>query len=453
MTARAILARILVRLEKLSPRAILLVAWIGMMLYAYPGFMSYDSVFQLNEARSGVLSDGHPPAMSVLWGYLDMIVAGPLLMLVLQTVLFLSGTYLLFARYMKRRTAAICAGLVLWFPPVSTVMAVIWKDSIMAGFLVLGAALLPAERRWVRLLGLVSLAAATAMRHNALAMTFPLVLFGFAWSPSHRWWLRFPIALVAWVAITMAAQRTNAAMTDKPTNMWPRSLALLDIVNTLRHSPPMTDAELGPILEGMPLRVHANYHAATTRPLNPNLGHIDGIWTITHQFVSPPEDPVASQAVTRAWKTIVPSHIPGYLAYRWGVFTRLVQLADPPDGSAAYIWYTDVFDPLGSARKLGHNGSPSAVQAEMRIVLGWFGTTWMFRPYLYLILALLLLPFCLRDRHLFGLVASGLSGEAGLFILAPTIDYRYSFWLIVATVLGVFALVAARAKIRAGDSP
>jgi hypothetical protein len=37
----------------MTPRQILLVGWAGFLLYAWPGFMSFDSIYQLQESRSG----------------------------------------------------------------------------------------------------------------------------------------------------------------------------------------------------------------------------------------------------------------------------------------------------------------------------------------------------------------------------------------------------------------
>jgi len=46
------------------PAAILLAGCALFVVYAYPGYMSYDSAWQLREARSGWLTDWHPPLMA-----------------------------------------------------------------------------------------------------------------------------------------------------------------------------------------------------------------------------------------------------------------------------------------------------------------------------------------------------------------------------------------------------
>jgi len=139
------------------PLAILAAGWVVAVVYAFPGMMTMDSIDQLTEARTGFYTDGHPPAMAALWRIVDTILAGPFGMLVLQTVAFVAGLYLLLRRAMRPRRAAVAASLLLVFPPILAPMAVIWKDCIMAGFLVLGTACLLAGCRWVRVLGLACL--------------------------------------------------------------------------------------------------------------------------------------------------------------------------------------------------------------------------------------------------------------------------------------------------------
>jgi len=87
----------------------------------------------------------------------------------------------------------------------------------------------------------------------------------------------------------------------------------------------------------------------------------------------------------------------------------------------------------------------SALQLALTRVLTavWKGTP-LFKPWIYLALALLLLPLALRQRDAFALLASGIALEATLVVLAPTPDYRYSHWMVVATCIAIVVLVARR---------
>jgi hypothetical protein len=436
------------RITAMSPAAILAIGWLGIVLYAHPGYMSYDSVYQLLEARAGVFSDGHPPAMAALWKVVDLVIAGPFGMLVIQTTCFVLGAYLVLARHMRPRRAALGAVAIVWFPAISSTLAVIWKDSQMAGFLMLGTGLLVAPRRRTRLCGLALLAVATMMRHNALTMTFSIVGLLFVWDETHRWWKRYPLAIAAWVAITLFAQLTNGALTSDERHLWHRSLALLDIVGTLRNTPPVPEAELQPILAGTPVRspgdVSAQAHAPSAEP-----SPIDELWAVTNQVFRQPDTAAERAAVSRAWRDVVFGHPRGYLAYRWGVFTQLLGLSHPDPGSVVYVWFADVQDPATSARSVDHDATPSELQEALQVQMRRWGRGWMFRPYLYLVLSLLLLPLSLRYREAAAILLSGIGSEAALFFLTPTTDFRYSFGLVVTTAFGLVMLFADRYR-RAG---
>lgn len=438
------------RLAEISPRTILVIGWLGLFLYAYPGFMSFDSVSQLMQARSGVYLDNHPPAMAALWHCAELVITGPVALLIAQITAFLVGTYRLCATRMTRRRAAIAASLVLWFPPVANTVGVIWKDSQMAAYLVLGTALLLAPRLRTRIVGLAFISLATAMRHNAFAMTLPLVVLLFYWHPLMRWWQRYAIATVAWVAVTLAAQTASGLLADHHVFMWHQSLALLDIVGTIRYAEPISDAELERELTGTPLAFsdHLQDHARAV--LDPAASPTDDLWNATNTFFQRPAAPDEAQrnAIAAAWKKIVFDHPAAYLRYRLVVFGQLVQLDGTQLGTPIYCWFTDVQQPFESGERISHYAAPSHLQEIAREAMLWLGDTWLFHVGLYLIVSLLLLPLCWRDRESFALVASGLAGEAGLFVIAPTVDVRYSFWLIVATVLAAVLIAAKRIRSR-----
>src|SRR5262245_62700613 len=121
----------------LPPCATVAIGWLLISLYCYPGFLTFDSFEQLSQARHfRPVSDWHPPLMSIIWRWLDKIVAGPYLMVLLQSGLLLGGLYALFARMMRPWLAVAVTLFVFLWPPVITSQAVVWKDPLMAGFLV-----------------------------------------------------------------------------------------------------------------------------------------------------------------------------------------------------------------------------------------------------------------------------------------------------------------------------
>lgn|GEM_PF-751207 len=432
----------------------LAVGWLGFMAYAFPGYMSYDSVLQLLEARAGEYSEGHPPVMAATWSIVDYVIAGPIGMLVIQSVCFLGGVYLIMRSRMSAKLAAPLASLILWFPIVSTTMAVIWKDSQMAGYLALGTGLLLSPRRGPRVVGLAMIWMATAMRWNALAMTLPIVTILFVWNPAYRWWKRYSISVAAWLAITLSVQVASAALVTRNAHLWQSGMALLDIVGTLRYAPDLTDAEIKTLLDGCPLVPSSDLQAKTRIPIE-DWNFAAELWDVTNGYFKVPSNEQERLALSGAWKRVVIAHPKPYLTYRWKIFAQVLQLPDVPEanrGSAIYQWFTDIQDPVASGQSIEHTATSSKLQEKLRQLMWWLGSTRLFQAYIYFFLAIALLAFCFRDRESFGLLMSGLVGESALFIVAPITDWRYSFWLVVSTCVALALLIARRARPRRGGS-
>jgi len=196
-------------------RVILVIGWLWFLVYAFPGYMSYDSVYQLSQARDiDRMNEWHPPLMAFIWSLLDKLVAGPLLMLVVQSVAFLLGLYFVLRHVMTSRAAAVAAVVVLLLPQTIIVMAVIWKDAQMAGFLIASvAALLSDKRRW-RIAGCAFLFLATAVRYNAAAATLPILLVLWDYRRTLRPWRRYAIATALWGERRSSSARFSRSITS-----------------------------------------------------------------------------------------------------------------------------------------------------------------------------------------------------------------------------------------------
>ena len=143
------------------------------LLYAWPGYVGWDTLAHLLMVRSGVYTDGHPPAIAAMWRVVELVVTGPAGMLLIQTATLYGGLSGVFAKLTLPRAAAIATAAVFLFPPVAGVTAIVVKDALMAGFIMVALALMLDERTSRNRLALLPLVAASAMRWNALAATFP----------------------------------------------------------------------------------------------------------------------------------------------------------------------------------------------------------------------------------------------------------------------------------------
>ncbi len=438
MWVRDELARCRSALDRLTPRQILAVGFVAFLLYAFPGYMSTDSVVQLHEARTGILSDAHPPIMAKEWGLLDSIVAGPLLMIVLQASLFLAGVYGILRRVLDPKPAAWTASAILVFPPVLTVMAVVWKDAQMAAYLLAGTAAMIQPRLRTRLLGLGLYVVACALRHNAFAAVVPLVFFLFEWKPGIRWWKRVVILVVATGLTLGLTYGVTRALTVNHVKLTP---VLTDIGGMIAVGKPRSDAELEELLRGTPLAVHENIQGRAHL-----LFIMRGQWRFAggadRLFDLPTKDE-QWRALWRAWKQLVSDEPSAYLASHWDRFNEMIV------SPRATVWNLFVEIHETQPAYIHHDAGYSWIQGALADAFNWMvDYTPLFEPWIYLVIALALLALACRDRLTAGLYISGLLYEASYFPVGIDPDYRYSHWAITSVVIATVILFVQRKRAR-----
>ena len=422
----------------LTPRTVLLLGYALFFIWAFPGYMSNDSTLQLEEARRGVFSDGNPPLMAVEWMCLDKIVAGPILMLILQSLLFFGGLFVLLGRFMSQRAAAWTAAAILLFPPVMTPMAVIWKDSQMAAYLLAGTAALTSPRLRIRLLGLGLLVAACLMRHNALAAAAPLVGIIFEWRNPIAWWKRLGMIVAAAILALGALLAVNRVIAKNHVKMTP---AFHDIVGVIAFSDDRTDDELRESLRGVPLAFDHDIQQRCRKVFA-----MRGVWRVMwgeDRIFEYPQTDEQWAAINRAWKQLVLDNPHAYLASHWDVFRTVLGVSERPR-APVYNLYVEV-DSV--APLIHHNAAPSRAQAYYGKLLYWLADdTPMFRPWIYMVIALLLIALASRDRITLGLFASGILYELSFVPAFAEPDSRYSHWMITATTIAAVLLFVQRRR-------
>ena len=420
-----------------KPSVILVTGWVLFLVYAFPGFMSYDSTYQLSQARHlEPVTDWHPPLMTMIWRNTDRLISGPFPMLAIQSLSFLFATYVVMRHVVSHRAAAIVAAVMLLLPQNQIVLAVIWKDSQMAGYLMASVACLLSTKRPWRIAGLVFLFLATAMRYNAAAATLPMVIL--LWDTSDRPWLRrWAVATGLWIGITVLALLVNAAFVEQKSYPFQIGSAPGDIVGTIRYSPKLTDEELVRELPGVPwqhtdkIQIRArNYYA----PYHSFLDVTGGRGALL-RYPSTPEE---RDAMGAAWKKMVFSHPIAFLRHRVGVFRAQLDCRVAVWGGIVNETYAEDL--------LHHRHQHSTVQLAWIHFNGELVKTPLFRVVIYFVLSLMLLPLC-RGRRLPGMfIVSGVLHELGLLLVAPAVDYRYSQWMVACTIIGGVLLFIERRR-------
>jgi hypothetical protein len=442
--------RVLDRLRALPPRAILAIGWCVFFMHAYPGRMTRDSWDQLRQARTGVFLDDHPPMMQAIVWVTDRLVAGPIGIVILQSLMLLAGTYLLLRRVMRERVAALVALAFLMFPPVVAVMVVMWKDPMMAAALVLAIPLIISPCKRARLAGLALVLVGGGVRLNGLAATFALVVLLFEWNPLPRL-KRYALALGVWIAITAASFGVNALLTDRETH-YATTMLVDDIVGTLHFvEEDLPDEQLRETLAGLRLRLDRDIHAGLRRAYRSDTM----LWLVVGEhrvFDLPLADVEPPTAETRArlvdaWKQVVFEHPGAYMKYRLDRFRVVIGLMR--DGETTWddhLIVTHDYQDKATIWTWGVSTTTSPLQGTIDEALEYLSHTWLFRPYVYLILTVVLLGLALKNPVALALLLSGLGMELSLFFLAHSADYRYSHWTICTTILASILVFAARLR-------
>jgi hypothetical protein len=429
------------RLLGVLPFWILAIGWIAFVIYAYPGLMANDSFSPLADVRSGVFRDLEPPMMQGLWAVLDRVVAGPFGLLVVQSLAFLTGAYLIGRRVVPARTAAVCAALLLLAPPVIAVMAVIWPHSLFAGLAMLGAGLVLGESRRARVAGLAVLAVAGAVRYNAPVATLPLIVLGFQWG-ARRPLARYGLAGAVWLATVGVGCGANRLLVDRQFHFWHASVAASDITGSIRFADELTDAELREILAGTPLVVdhdiqpyaRAHYQRAGAQALEPGARLFD----LSGGDVTPlPPDQRAAMA--RAWRSFAFGHPAAYLRHRLETFAAVLGLTEAEWSGNLIVRHDnqskgmlDGFDiPVGYSKLQGWLGG----------MIDAITHTFVFKPWFYLALAIGLLVRR-REPALRVLLWSAIALEASLFGYTRDLEFRNSHWLVCCAALVALLAIA-----------
>lgn len=424
-------------LQALTPRTVLLAGFAWFVLYAFPGYMSNDSTVQLVEARTGKFSDGNPPLMAAEWWILDKIIAGPVLMLLLQGALLLGGTYFLLRRLLAPRAAAWTSAAIFTFPPVMVTMAVIWKDSQMAAYLVAGTAALIQPRLRFRMLGLGLLIAACSLRHNAVAAVIPLIALLFEWRTGLAWTKRLAIIGLTVVVVGLAGFGVTRLLASKHVRLTP---AFTDIVGTIAYSDKRSDEDLLRALRGVKLAGEDQLQLHAQILTEQHHGWL--VMSGPDPFFRSPETDADWDAVNRAWKELVLGDVDAYLSYHREQFLRLLHFSDDDLPGAVWNLFLEGDEHMSW---VDHNASHSWFQAWFGFrILYWLDAhTPLFHPWVYAVLAVILLPLC-RSRVPVALFSSGILYELGFFPVGVEPEYRYSHWMVLATVLGVVVLFIQR---------
>ncbi len=100
---------------------------IGIGFLFWPGYMSPDSITQLNQGLTGSYSDHHPPMMSFFWRLFSYVHTGPELYLIFHLCLLFFSVYIL-QTIVKQRWLKYAIALIPLAPAIASYSGALWKD-------------------------------------------------------------------------------------------------------------------------------------------------------------------------------------------------------------------------------------------------------------------------------------------------------------------------------------
>lgn len=214
-----------------------------------PGFMSWDSLNQYEQALTGEYNDWQPPAMALLWSALNKIFNGPESMLAFHLTLYWGGFFVLYVAYKKQGSRiAIYFPVVAFAPCLLNTVSVIWKDVGLAVSWLFCIALLVYLHSSKMRMGLISGTAVVTsfiygylVRHNSISgAPFMLLLIFYvlfegnivAKSP-RKWMIIAGVSMAAFVSVALLADNFNAAVSR---HTFPTQYVMLDDLSAIHRA-------------------------------------------------------------------------------------------------------------------------------------------------------------------------------------------------------------------------
>ena len=407
-----------------------------------PGQLSYDSVTQLADGRSGSYNSWHPPLMAFLLGLFDRVVPGTGLFLLFQSGLLLAALLALVSHSSFEDgprgwlTPLIALAIVLT-PQWLLYQGEIWKDVLFAD---------------AAIAGFVALAVAASRRLSWPWLAGPALLLTLAACIRQNGLVLLPVAAVT---LGFIAQRQGA-------RGWAYGAAFLLATLGLGTSITLVLAARGDGGDGAAaqLRLGQSYDlaGAFTRqpglalPLTRDAPRLDRLLRTTRLYTPLRNDPMAGDvaiqdaistapagAIARSWRTLVLEHPALYLQDRLAVFAALVAT---PDATACHFAPVGVDGDPALMARLGLTPGARPQDRMLAHYARAFFATPVYSHLFWGAVALVLLVLLLRrpspaDLAVAGLLAGALLFSVTFVIIAIACDYRY------LAVLDLSAMAAA----------
>lgn len=431
-------------------RGVLIAGLLLMLGASLPGHLSYDSLAQLAEGRTGVRTTWGPAMFAWLLGVFDAMVPGTgLYVIASAALLFFSLSALRATRPQVSWWAVPMTVLLVLSPMVLIYQAIVWKDVLfanlaIAGFVCLARAPALWDRpgpRWLALCGaMLALATAALVRQNGLvvvllaAVTLGAIRWREGWRDAVRWGLGGLLATLVLMQLLGAVAQPKSDGPGKSANVGVRILQHYDIVGAVARDPayPLSHIQAANPAAAAAIRSGVAVYSPQRVDFfdkDPTLGQ--ALWQ------------TPKEAVQAEWQELITRHPGAYLAQRGDVFRWLLLT---PELEACLPEFVGVSgpEPLVTGLKLTNAIDPA--DWSLHNYATYFYSTPVFSHLAYALIALGVAGFLLwrrspEDLAIAGLLLGALAFTASFFVISIACDYRYLYFLDIAALTGLFYLV------------
>lgn len=379
----------------------------------WPGYMSVDSVAQLEQARYGIRDTGHPPLLSLIWRPVDKIIPGPGGMLVIQ-----SGLYWLGVALLSPSAPWLAAGLL---PPLAGMSGVVWKDVWMFIALLAAVGWLAHGRAW---LALAFLLPATGLRHNGILAVAPLLWPAAGILAKKRGWRAWPVFLALLLVFLAAARLLTQPPGVPDPKLWRLSLAHdiagISVRENQDFFPPGFLASQGLTLDTL-RRIHVPHQMDPT--FTAEHREVFGIAAEPHLRIDAQR--VDAAEISRAWLAAVRRRPGAWLSHRAAIAERLLVL------KPEYAWSPVHTGIVPNA--LGITWQPDWRSRFLDRSLNYVARrTPVYQVWIYVLILGAAAVLFRRHALIAATAWSGLLTAGAMCALAGTCDYRYMLWPVAA---------------------
>jgi len=411
-----------------------------------PGIYSPDSVGQLLQAQRGVYSDGHPPLMAGLWSLL-LRVSGTAVSLYWLHFGLLSSAFGLFALAFRRSGLPVAVWLLLpaaCSPAILNFIGVLWKDvglAVSLAFCFACVALSRATRAGqitTLLVVLVVSFYAVGVRYNAAPALLPLfwlLLLPFFGRPGWRRGVGMAALAITGTALLLVGGRLLGATRIH----LEQAIELYDLagISVISGADVIPNEAKRANFSPQGLRAAYSPNSSSSLIFRPDPAILPPLQlTENLQYLT---------IFRQAWEHAIINNPWAYLSHRGAVFASLLgsfwPTVDYRQQSATFEAGVVVLgDPAVKSIDVGRPMFGQRIAASLLMAfINWtakhtyllFGWAW-----LLVLVATFAAAMVLRKRPMaevaIGLSASGLLYLLPYFFAAPSADFRYLYWSIVA---------------------